>query len=175
MAETLQAMMARHAGPGRVVWIGLRTGRRMPMQEAGRAEILAIGIEGDRRALPDPGAAPGRPGRRAVTLLQAEHLPVIRALARAPGIGFATLRRNIAVEGIALAALKGRAIRVGTAVLRVTGACAPCSRMEEAIGPGGYTAMRGHGGVTAEVLEPGRVALGDAVEPVEGAWGRGRV
>jgi MOSC domain-containing protein YiiM len=70
------------------------------------------------------------------------------------------------VSGINLAGLRGRRLRLGTALVEVTGPCAPCSRMEEAIGPGGYAAMRGHGGVTARVLEPGRVALADPALPL---------
>jgi MOSC domain-containing protein YiiM len=70
------------------------------------------------------------------------------------------------VAGINLLALKGRRFRVGAALLEHTGPCEPCSRMEEALGPGGYNAMRGHGGITARVLERGTIRLGDAVSPV---------
>ena len=70
-------------------------------------------------------------------------------------------------SGINLLGLKGREIRVGEALLRVTGPCAPCSRMEEVLGEGGYAAVRGHGGVTAEVIAGGSIRLGDAVMPAD--------
>ena len=155
----LRALMARHHRDGRVVWLGLRPARRAPVEAVARAEVEASGLRGDRHP---------SPGKRAVTLLQAEHLPVISALCGVEATP-ERLRRNVVVAGLNLAALKGRAVALGGARLRITGPCAPCSRMEETLGPGGYSAVRHHGGWCAEVLEPGAVALGDAVRPLEDA------
>lgn len=150
----LAAMIARTARPGRLDWIGLRPARRRDVETAAATDIGPEGLAGDH----------GRPGKRAVTLVQAEHLAAIGAfLGRGP-VAPEDLRRNLVVSGINLVALRGRRFRVGGAELRLTTICAPCSRMEETFGPGGYSAVRGHGGWCAEVLRPGRVALGDAVE-----------
>ncbi|MEC8184118.1 MAG: MOSC domain-containing protein [SAR324 cluster bacterium] len=67
------------------------------------------------------------------------------------------------VSGINLLSLKHQSFQIGEAVLQTTGICAPCSRMEENLGPGGYNAMRGHGGITAKVLQAGEIQIGDPV------------
>ena len=73
-------------------------------------------------------------------------------------------RRNIVVSGINLLSLKHHQFRIGDVTLETTGICAPCSRMEENLGAGGYNAMRGHGGITATVIEDGEIKLGDSME-----------
>jgi MOSC domain-containing protein YiiM len=81
------------------------------------------------------------------------------------------LRRNLVVSGLPLVALKGRRFRIGEVVLEGTDACDPCSRMEDALGPGGYNAMRGMGGLCARIVEGGRILRGDTVValPLEAA------
>lgn len=142
--------------PGRVQWIGLRPAKRAPVVsvESARA-LIGGGLEGDHYG--------GRSGSRGITLLQAEHLAVIAALSDVEQIAAAALRRNLLVSGINLAALKGRRFRIGEVLLEGTGLAHPCSRMEEVLGPGGYNAMRGHGGLCARVLDGGVLRVGDAV------------
>ena len=100
--------------------------------------------------------------KREITLIQAEHLDVVgKLLGKTVDPG--PLRRNIVVSGINLLALHNQMFKLGNLVLEGTGFCFPCSKMEEVLGPGGYNAMRGHGGITACVIEPGVISIGDKV------------
>jgi MOSC domain-containing protein YiiM len=121
--------------------------------------IAGVGLADDR--LGKAGAA--ELSTRQVTLIQSEHLAVIAQLARVPRVDPVALRRNLVIAGINLSALKNARLRIGAALLEIVGPCQPCSRMEAAIGRGGYAAMRGHGGWTARVLEGGALQVGDAV------------
>jgi MOSC domain-containing protein YiiM len=106
----------------------------------------------------------GRPdSKRQVTLIQAEHLAAVGSMLGRDAIDPALTRRNIVVKGINLLALKDKQFRIGDAVLEMTGLCHPCSRMEKSLGPGGYNAMRGHGGITAKVICEGAIRVGDGV------------
>lgn len=143
---------------GRLEWIGLSGAHRAPIASVEAAELrVGTGIEGDHHARKGGGA-------RQVTLVQAEHLDVIGRLLGREAVAPELLRRNLVVSGINLRSLERRRFRIGEAVLQESGECDPCSRMEESLGPGGYQAMRGHGGITAIVLEGGRIRLGDPVE-----------
>lgn len=101
--------------------------------------------------------------KRQVTLIQAEHLVVVGKLLGRRPIDPALLRRNLVVSGINLLALQRAKFQIGAIVLEGTGLCQPCSKMESTLGPGGYNAMRGHGGITARVITPGRISVGDEV------------
>lgn len=154
--SALGQLMANLPRAGRVQWIGLRPQRDVAMREVSAVQAIAgLGLEGDRYA--------GGSGKRGITLIQAEHLPVIAALSGHERVDPALLRRNIVVSGLPLAALKGRRFRIGEVLLEGTEDCDPCSRMEAALGPGGYNAMRGHGGLCTRIIAGGRIALGDVV------------
>lgn len=118
--------------------------------------VAQRGIEGDRYKTSSNGA-------RQVTLIAAEDIAAIAAFLGRDAVAPDLLRRNFVTRGINVAALKGMRFRIGHAVLEGSGDCAPCSRMEEALGTGGYNATRGHGGITARIIEGGDVRLGDAI------------
>ena len=165
-SSSLAKLLDAPIRPGRLVWIGLRPARREPMRVVAAARLEAgRGVVGDRYSRLD--------GGRQVTLIEAESLAAIAShlgLAEIPPEG---VRRNLVTEGINLVALKERRFRIGEAVLETSGECHPCSRMEEALGVGGYNAVRGLGGITARVITSGLVRIGDWVEridpPAEGA------
>lgn len=161
----LAHLFAQLPRAGRVDWIGVRPARDVPMRALERAQAhYGAGLAGDRYMLSRSG---GGSGKRGITLLQAEHLHVIAALSGHAAISPATLRRNLLVSGIPLVALKDRRFRIGEVLLEGTGPCDPCSRMEDALGRGGYNAMRGHGGICARIVQGGEIRLGDAVIALE--------
>lgn len=158
--KTIRDLLKPPHVTGRIEAIVVRGDPRLPARRIEATTALAgIGLADDR--LGQRGEA--ELSTRQVTLIQHEHLAVIAALAGVPAVDVLALRRNLVVSGINLVALKNARVRVGGAVLEIVGPCQPCSRMEEAVGPGGYAAMRGHGGMTARVIEGGAIADGDTV------------
>jgi MOSC domain-containing protein YiiM len=165
----LRALCSHFPRPGRLEQILLRTEKHGAVERVG--ETLAIagqGLHGDHMAAPK--ARGNSPGKREITLIQFEHLPVIAALTGHERVDPIALRRNLVISGLNLLAARSLfadcplVLCIGDEVqLEVTGPCEPCSRMESTLGPGGYNAMRGHGGVTARVLAGGPLRVGDAV------------
>jgi MOSC domain-containing protein YiiM len=138
---------------GELVWIGVRPARGEPMIAVNEVMVnQRSGLIGDRYN------AVG--GKRQVTLIQWEHLDVLESFL-GKAVEPELLRRNFVVKGINLLALKNNKFSIGNVLLQTTGLCHPCSKMEKILGVGGYNAMRGHGGITAQVLSSGLINVGD--------------
>jgi MOSC domain-containing protein YiiM len=161
----LKSFMRQFPYAGRLEAIFLRPARGQAAIPAQVCEAIeGHGLRGDR-------AATGRGGgKRQVTLVQAEHLPVAAALLRRPAIDPAALRRNLVISGINLLAARSllreqplHLLLGPQVVLEVTGPCEPCSKMEASLGEGAYNALRGHGGMTARVLRGGSLSVGQEV------------
>lgn len=159
--EILKELLLSRETTGTVEWLGFSTASRSTIVTPEFVEIIHGGVRGDHHC------RPARPSKRQVTLIQAEHLPVVASLIGRKEISPELLRRNVVVSGINLSALRYMRFRIGTAVLEGSGPCPPCSRMEENLGSGGYSAMVNHGGITAIVITAGHVQLGDTVRPLE--------
>lgn len=155
--QDLKTLRQNHHQPGKLTWIGLRSEKRGTVITPDQAELdSVIGLVGDHWA-------GKRSTKRQITLIQAEHFPVIAALSGNDEVFAEQLRRNLVVEKINLYTLRDQRFRIGNTLFEGTGTCPPCSRMEQILGLGGYNAMRGHGGITARVIDPGTIQLGDPV------------
>jgi MOSC domain-containing protein YiiM len=163
MSESLQQLFDTLPQIGQVRWIGIRPARMVhasghteaaSLQIVDRVEAIAgKGLVGDRYA--------SKNGKRQVTLIQWEHLAAIASMLHRDSVSPELLRRNIAVSGINLLALKNKKFKLGTATLEYTGLCEPCSSIEDTLGPGGYNAVRGHGGITCRIIESGLICIDD--------------
>ena len=156
--ETLQTLFDVLPQVGRIEWIGLRPERMGELVSVEEATLVAErGIQRDHKVT-------GRARtKRQVTLIQQEHLTAVAGMLHRDEVSPGQTRRNIVVSGINLLALKGKQFRIGQALLEFSGPCEPCSRMEQNLGPGGFNAMRGHGGITAKVIKGATIRVGDDV------------
>ncbi|HEX8066105.1 MAG TPA: MOSC domain-containing protein [Thermoleophilaceae bacterium] len=151
---------------GRVEGIYLSPVEEELPQPVERARVLAgRGPEGDRYHRGD-GEPPNEPGAgRDLTLIEAE---AIEALAAEHGIELspAEPRRNVVTRGVGLNDLVGKPFRVGE--LRCVGVelCEPCRHLEGLTQKGVMRGLVHRGGLRADVVEDGEIAVGDPVEPV---------
>ena len=150
---------------GRVVAIFTAPAEGAPMEARDAAEALAgRGLDGDRYAIEAGKFSGTKVGKRAITLIERE---AIAAANDAYGVGIdeSETRRNVVVEGVALNHLVGKEFTVGGVLLRGFDLSEPCAYLEEVTGKQVRKAFVHRGGLRAEIIEGGRIAIGDAVRP----------
>jgi MOSC domain-containing protein YiiM len=132
-------------------------------QSVERVRALAgRGLEGDRYAA-GIGTFSERPGRRDVTLIESEALEAYR---RQSGqeLSAAEVRRNLLTQGVRLNDLVGREFQVGAVRLRGLRLSEPCTHLMRLTHPGTLRGLVHRGGLVAEVLCDGELAVGDKIE-----------
>lgn len=77
-----------------------------------------------------------------------------------PAASMDAFRRNLVVRDLDLNALIGRRFVFGGVEMEGVEECAPCSWMNQVIGPGALEALRGRGGLRARILTDGVLRLG---------------
>jgi MOSC domain-containing protein YiiM len=135
--------------------------------EVERVRVVAgRGPEGDRH-FRGPRARANEEGMgRDLTLIEAE---AVEALASDAGIDLEAGEhlRNVVTRGVRLDDLVGRPFRVGAVRCVGVEPCHPCRRLERLTGRTGVLkALAGRGGLRADVVRGGEIALGDPVEAI---------
>ncbi len=138
---------------GKLIAIAMKSAPRQPMKLLDRAGIsVESGVAGDFR-----GQSPGRQ----VTIVFVEDWT--RAVASLdPSAPWTIRRANLLVGGIVNPRAEGGLLAIGPVRLEITGETHPCNRMEQQL-PGLRAALTPDwlGGLTANVIEGGEIAVGD--------------
>lgn len=103
---------------------------------------------------------------RDLTLIEAE---AIEAMAREADVDLepGEHRRNVVTSGVALNHLVGERFRVGGAVCRGARLCEPCAHLQSLSGKAVLPALVHRGGLRADLLEGGPIAVGDPVNRLD--------
>ena len=140
----------------KLVGIAIKEGTRKPMIELPRAEISTeTGVEKDYR---------GKPGKRQVTVLSLSAWKQVCNQLKVD-LEWTKRRANLLIDEIKLKNQTGARIRIGDAVLEITGETSPCDRMDEI-----YSGLKAalmpswNGGVTCRVIRSGIVQVNDPVK-----------
>jgi len=113
--------------------------------------VAGKGLQGDRKFFGD-GAGPGR----ALTLIEAEALEDV-------GLTGAQSRRQVVVRGVRLNDLVGRRFRVGEVECLGVELCEPCLHLQEMTRPGIVKELVHRAGLNADILNDGRISVGDPI------------
>jgi MOSC domain-containing protein YiiM len=114
-------------------------------------EVDARGIVGDRYG--DAGD---------ITLIEAEALEAFTEETGIP-LSHEESRRQVLTRGIRLNELVGKRFRVGAVEVVGVELCEPCNHLQSLTRPGVLRGMVHRAGLNADVVTPGRIAVGDEV------------
>jgi MOSC domain-containing protein YiiM len=136
-------------------------GERAVVRQA--TAVAGRGLEGDSYFAGAGSRRPTGPGDgRDLTLIEAEAL---EGLAAEAGIELEPWegRRNVLTRGISLNDLVGRRFRIGAVECVGRRLCDPCSHLEGLTQPGVLRGLVDRGGLRADILSGGQIAVEDEV------------
>jgi MOSC domain-containing protein YiiM len=148
--------------PGRVEEINIAAElERLPEPVSAVDALAGQGLRGDRFFAGEPRESGEA---RDITLIQAEAL---EGLLEEHGIELsaAESRRNVLTRGIDLNALVGKRFTVGDVECVGVELCEPCNHLQSLTQPGVLRGLVHRGGLRADIVRGGRIAVGDAVAP----------
>jgi MOSC domain-containing protein YiiM len=124
---------------------------RLP-EPVASVEVTADGVHGDRHY-----------GRRNITLIEAEAL---EGMLSDTGIDLsaAESRRQVLTRGIRLNELAGKRFTVGEVECVGEVWCEPCVHLQRLTRPGVLQGLVHRGGLRADIVRGGRIAVGDPVD-----------
>jgi MOSC domain-containing protein YiiM len=152
------------AAAGRVEGIYIGWEKEGPLGPVDRVQAVAgRGLDGDRYFTDEGTFSDRSRDGRDLTLIESEAL---EGLAADDGIqlGPGESRRNVITRGIGLNDLVGHRFRVGPVECVGTDLCDPCSHLQQLTQPGVLRGLAGRGGLRADIVTGGEIALGDHVE-----------
>lgn len=149
------------ADPGAVEGIWLAGSAGEPAREVQSVRALAgRGLEGDRHVTGKGTFASGLPGS-AMTLIEAE---VCESFS--PPLEPSEHRRNVVTRGITLNNLVGHEFTIGSLRCRGMRLCEPCMVLQRYAARPVLRELVHRGGLRADILQDGQIAVGDEVKAV---------
>jgi MOSC domain-containing protein YiiM len=142
---------------GTVELIVIAKERERPVETIQEAEAIAgRGLTGDRYADGEGTFSNPYGLGHELTLIEAEEAERI-------GLAPADARRNLVTRGIDLNALVGKTFQVGDITCAGRRLCEPCAHLQRLTEPGVLRKLAHKGGLRADILEGGRIAVGDEI------------
>jgi MOSC domain-containing protein YiiM len=136
-----------------------------PVAVESACAVAGRGLEGDRYFSGCGTFSRWAGEGRAVSLVAGEALAAALA-AGGPDIRAGQHRRNLVTRGIDLTSLIGRQFRLGQAILRGTRECTVCGYLNRVSGLPVAEALRGRGGLRADIVADGIIRVGDEISPL---------
>jgi MOSC domain-containing protein YiiM len=128
--------------------------KQLPVAVPSALAVAGRGLEGDRYFIGKGSFSHWKGSGRALTLVESESLDDV-------GLDWAAARRNVVTRGVGLNDLVGKRFRIGDVECEGRRLCEPCRHLEKLERDGLMRSLAGRGGLRADVLSDGQVAVGD--------------